>query len=303
MRVLVTGGAGFIGSHLTAKLIQKGHNVTVMDNLYTGKVENIPSGANFYEGNVIYSRPPGDYDWIFNLACPASPRWYQENPINTSLTNVKGMMNMLEIALSSGAHILQASTSEVYGDPLVSPQHEDYWGNVNPIGVRACYDEGKRMAETLCYDYSRQYGVDIRVARIFNTYGPRMSINDGRVVSNFIVQALRDEPITVYGDGSQTRSLCYVDDTVDGLIALMQSDEKRPVNIGNNHEITMIQLAAKIATRTRSQSKIVFDDLPQDDPQRRKPDLKRAMEFLNWSPSVWLDDGLDMTIDYFRKTI
>ncbi len=303
MRVLVTGGAGFIGSHLTAKLIQKGHNVTVMDNLYTGKVENIPSGANFYEGNVIYSRPPGDYDWIFNLACPASPRWYQENPLNTSLTNVKGAMNMLEIALSSGARILQASTSEVYGDPLVSPQHEDYWGNVNPIGLRACYDEGKRMAETLCYDYSRQYGVDIRVARIFNTYGPRMSINDGRVVSNFIVQALRDEPITVYGDGSQTRSLCYVDDTVDGLIALMQSDEKRPVNIGNNHEITMIQLAAKIATRTRSQSKIVFDDLPQDDPQRRKPDLKRAMESLNWSPSVWLDDGLDMTIQYFKGII
>jgi len=303
MRVLVTGGAGFIGSHLTAKLIQKGHNVTVMDNLYTGKVENIPSGANFYDGNIIYSRPPGDYDWIFNLACPASPRWYQENPLNTSLTNVKGMMNMLEIALSSGARILQASTSEVYGDPLVSPQHEDYWGNVNPIGLRACYDEGKRMAETLCYDYSRQYGVDIRVARIFNTYGPRMSINDGRVVSNFIVQALRDEPITVYGDGSQTRSLCYVDDTVDGLIALMQSDEKRPVNIGNNHEITMIQLAAKIATRTRSQSKIVFDDLPQDDPQRRKPDLKRAMESLNWSPSVWLDDGLDMTIQYFKGII
>lgn len=302
MKVLVTGGAGFIGSHLTNRLIEQGHLVTVMDSLYTGKRENVPAAAKFYWGNVIYSRPPEDYDWIFNLACPASPRWYQKNPINTSLTNVKGMMNMLEIAFSSGARILQASTSEVYGDPLVSPQHEDYWGHVNPIGVRACYDEGKRMAECLCYDYRRQYGADIRVARIFNTYGPRMAIDDGRVVSNFIVQALRGEPLTVYGDGKQTRSLCYVDDTVDGLIALMQSDERRPVNIGRDLEMTIIDLATVILDLTKSDSSIISLPLPDDDPVQRRPDLKRAKD-IGWEAKTLLTDGLMETIDYFRGIV
>lgn len=302
MKVLVTGGAGFIGSHLTSRLIEQGHLVTVMDNLYTGKRENVPNAAKFYWGNVIYSRPPEDYDWIFNLACPASPRWYQENPINTSLTNVKGMVNMLEIAFSSGARILQASTSEVYGDPLVSPQHEDYWGHVNPIGVRACYDEGKRMAECLCYDYQRQYRADIRVARIFNTYGPRMAVDDGRVVSNFIVQALRGEPITIYGDGNQTRSFCYVDDTVDGLIALMQSDEKRPVNIGRDLELKIIDLAIVILDLTKSNSSVISLPLPEDDPVQRRPDLKRARD-IGWEAKTLLTDGLMETIDYFRGIV
>lgn len=303
MKVLVTGGAGFIGSHLCKRLLQQGHSVCAMDNLYTGKEENIPDGVKFQFGNVIYSKPQEHYDWIFNLACPASPRWYQENPISTSMTNVKGMMNMLEIAFVMKARILQASTSEVYGDPTVSPQHEDYWGNVNPNGVRSCYDEGKRMAECLCYDYHRQYGTDIRVARIFNTYGPRMAIDDGRVVSNFITQALRNEPITVYGDGSQTRSLCYVDDTVDGLIALMESDETRPVNIGSNHEMTMAQLAIKIAIKTRSNSKIVLGKLPQDDPKQRNPDICRAKEVLGWEPKTDLDAGIDKTIAYFEEIL
>lgn len=300
MKVLVAGGAGFIGSHLTDKLIDGGHDVTVLDNLYTGKEENVNRKARFIKDKVGFHRE--EYDWVFNLACPASPKWYQKNPINTAMTNVIGTRQLLEFT-HDGARMLQASTSEVYGDPLVSPQHEDYWGNVNPIGVRSCYDEGKRLAECLCYDFQRHYDADVRVARIFNTYGPRMAIDDGRVVSNFIVQALRDEPITVYGDGSQTRSFCYVDDTVDGLIALMQSDETRPVNIGNDYEVTMVQLAAKIATRTRSNSKIVWGDLPDDDPKRRKPDISRARDAIGWEPKTTLDEGLDKTIDYFRGVI
>lgn len=299
MKVLVTGGAGFIGSHLTDKLIEDGHDVTVLDNLYTGRRENVHAKATFYEGNVIYSSMLDRYDWIFNLACPASPRWYQENPINTSLTSFKGMHNMLELALSTGARIFQASTSEVYGDPLISPQHEDYWGHVNPIGIRACYDEGKRMAECLCYDYHRQHGVDIRVGRIFNTFGPRMAIRDGRVVSNFIVQALRNEPITIYGDGSQRRSLCYVDDTVEGIMTLMRSKETRPVNLGAGVEVPIKDLAEAIILMTGSKSQLEYHRLPEDDPLQRKPDLMRAYK-IGYMPQVSVITGLERTIEYYR---
>lgn len=302
MKVLVTGGAGFIGSHLTDKLIYEGHDVTVLDNLYTGRRENIHAKATFYEGNVIYSSVMDRYDWIFNLACPASPRWYQENPINTALTNFKGMHNMLELALSTGARIFQASTSEVYGDPLVSPQHEDYWGHVNPIGIRSCYDEGKRMAECLCYDYHRQHSVDIRVGRIFNTFGPRMAIQDGRVVSNFIVQALRNEPITIYGDGSQRRSFCYIDDTVEGIMALMRSKETRPVNLGAGVEIPVKELAEAIILMTGSKSEFEYHSLPQDDPIQRKPDLIRAYK-IGYIPKVSVITGLERTIEYFRGIV
>lgn len=299
MKVLVAGGAGFIGSHLTDKLIEGGHDVTVLDNLYTGKEENVNRKARFIKEKVGFHRE--DYDWVFNLACPASPKHYQRNPINTAMTNVIGTRQLLELT-HDGARMLQASTSEVYGDPLVSPQHEDYWGNVNPIGVRSCYDEGKRMAECLCYDFQRFYDADIRVARIFNTYGPRMAVDDGRVVSNFIVQALRGEPITIYGDGKQTRSLCYVDDTVDGLLALMQSDETRPVNIGRDLEMTIMDLATVILDLTKSSSSIISLPLPEDDPKQRRPDLKRAKS-IGWEAKTLLTDGLMETIDYFRRII
>lgn len=302
MRVLVTGGAGFIGYHLCRRLHEEGCVITAFDNLSTGSEHNIPLFVKLVKGDVLREFPNDKFDWIFNLACPASPIWYQKDPIKTSLTNVSGAYESLELAKRFKSRVFQASTSEIYGDPLISPQREDYLGNVNPIGVRACYDEGKRFAETLFYDYQRQHGVDIRVARIFNTYGPRMAIQDGRVISNFIVQALRGEPITVYGDGSQTRSFCYVDDLVDGIILLMKSNETRPVNLGNDEEYSVKEIAEMIVEFTGSKSEIVYQPLPQDDPTRRRPDLTRANK-LGFEPSTKLFDGLNKTIEYFRKEL
>jgi UDP-glucuronate decarboxylase len=308
VKLLVTGGAGFVGSHLSEKLLDMGHEVVVLDNLYTGSLENLESFKHnprfsFIEHNV--TNPIDiEIDGIFNLACPASPVHYQRFPVETLKTSVHGAINMLDLAQSKKVRILQASTSEVYGDPTISPQDETYWGNVNPIGIRSCYDEGKRSAETLFFDFHREYGTDIRVARIFNTYGPRMAKNDGRVVSNFIVQALTNQPITVYGDGSQTRSLCYVDDLVAGLVKLFFAENVHvPVNLGNPQPLTMVELANEIIQLTNSRSEIVFKELPADDPLQREPVIKRAKELLDWSPSVDRTNGLSKTVEYFKTKI
>jgi UDP-glucuronate decarboxylase len=305
MRILVTGGAGFLGSHIVDRLLKLNHSVLVVDNLYTGQKKNIQHHLN--NPNLEFIRHDVtvplivEVDGIFNLACPASPIHYQRDPVQTLKTSVHGAINMLGLAKRTKSRILQSSTSEVYGDPQHSPQREDYWGNVNPLGIRACYDEGKRAAETLFSDYHRQYGVDIRIARIFNTYGPRMSSGDGRVVSNFIVQALRNEDITVYGDGSQTRSFCFVDDLIDGLISLFFLDAGHaPINLGNPIPTSMLELAQEIIVLTNSNSKIVFQKLPQDDPRMREPDISKAREILNWEPKVSRTQGLMKTIDYLN---
>jgi UDP-glucuronate decarboxylase len=304
MRVLVTGGAGFLGSHLCDRLIERGDEVICLDNFFTGSKENIAHLLDSHQFELVRHDVVQpillEVERIFNLACPASPVHYQFNPVKTVKTSVMGMINMLGLAKRVRATVVQASTSEVYGDPAIHPQVEEYWGNVNPVGSRSCYDEGKRVAETLCTDYRRQNQVDARIARIFNTYGPRMALNDGRVVSNFILQALRGEPLTVFGDGSQTRSFCYVDDLVDGLLRLMDAPEApNPVNLGNPHEITMLELVEAVLGLTGSRSEILFKPLPLDDPSRRCPDISRARELLDWSPKVSLEDGLRRTIDYF----
>lgn len=308
-RVLVTGGAGFLGSHLCEMLLKNGDSVICIDNLYTGSRSNIAkfiddSKFKFIEHDVCLPLSI-EVDEIYNLACPASPVHYQADPVKTTKTSVYGAINMLELAKKTKTKILQSSTSEVYGNPNVHPQTESYWGNVNPNGIRSCYDEGKRCAESLFFDYMRSYGVRIKVARIFNTYGPRMNINDGRVVSNFIVQALKNEDMTVYGDGTQTRSFCYVDDLVSGLISLMNSrdDFTGPVNLGNPHEFTVVELAEKIKGMTGSRSKIIFKPIPQDDPELRRPDITVAMDSLKWSPAVDLEEGLVKTVAYFESII
>jgi len=308
-RILITGGAGFIGSHLCERLLNEGNEVICLDNFFTGSKQNIRHllGNPYFEllRHDVTEPYYAEIDQIYNLACPASPIHYQYNPIKTIKTSVMGAINMLGLAKRVKATILQASTSEIYGDPQVHPQTEDYWGHVNPIGIRSCYDEGKRCAETLCMDYHNQNNVKIKIVRIFNTYGPRMHPNDGRVVSNFIVQALKNEPITMYGNGLQTRSFQYVDDLVEGMIRMMNSrpDFIGPVNIGNPHEFTILQLAQKIIELTGSKSKIEFKPLPQDDPMQRRPDIAKAMENLNgWQPTVQLEEGLVKTIEYFKET-
>ena len=305
-RILVTGGAGFLGSHLCERLLSEGHEVICLDNFFTGNKRNVLKllgNTNFEIMRHDVIQPVyAEVDWIFNMACPASPIHYQRDPVRTIKTSVMGALNTLGLAKRNGARILQASTSEVYGDPKVHPQSEDYRGAVNPIGIRACYDEGKRTAETLFFDYHRQHKIDIRVVRIFNTYGPRMSENDGRVVSNFIIQALKGEDITVYGDGSQTRSFCYVDDLIDGIIRMMYAENfTGPVNIGNPRESTILELAEIILQLTGSKSKIVYKPLPSDDPIQRCPNISLAKEKLDWSPKVKLEDGLKATIEYFRS--
>jgi UDP-glucuronate decarboxylase len=306
-RVMVTGGAGFLGSHLVDRLLDRGDEVLCVDNLFTGSkgnIEHLRDHPNFeFLRHDITFPLFVEVDEIYNLACPASPIHYQHDPVQTTKTSVHGAINMLGLAKRLGCKILQASTSEVYGDPSVHPQTEDYWGHVNPIGPRSCYDEGKRCAETLFFDYHRQNGLEIKVARIFNTYGPRMHPADGRVVSNFIVQALKGQPITLYGEGTQTRSFCYVDDLIDGLIALMEtsSDVTGPVNIGNPGEFTMQELASKVIELTGSTSQLVHQALPADDPRQRQPDISLAKQLLSWEPKVPLDDGLARTIEYFRQ--
>ncbi|MBM9546257.1 SDR family oxidoreductase [Leptospira sp. 201903074] len=307
-RILITGGAGFIGSHLAETLLKEGNQIIVLDNFHTGRKENLThllTNPNFeLIRHDITDSIKLEVDQIYNMACPASPVHYQSNPIKTIKTNVLGMMNMLGLAKRVKARILQASTSEVYGNPLEHPQTESYWGNVNTIGIRSCYDEGKRVAETLCFDYNRQHAVDIRVIRIFNTYGPRMIPDDGRVVSNFIVQALRGENITIYGDGSQTRSFCYVDDLVRGIITMMNTEGFiGPVNLGNDGEFTVKELAELVIKETGSKSKIIYLPLPQDDPTRRKPNLSLAKEKLNYSTTVPLVEGVKKTIEYFSKRV
>lgn len=305
MKYLITGGAGFVGSHLTRKLLEMNHEVVVIDNFYTSSPENVVHFKNSPNFELIQHDVTFPIeikvDAIFNLACPASPIHYQKNPVETIKTNVLGAINMLGLAHKLKIPILQASTSEVYGDPAINPQPESYWGNVNPIGLRACYDEGKRTAETLFFDHHRQYGLDVKVARIFNTYGPTMSIDDGRVVSNFINQAITSKDITIYGDGSQTRSFCYVTDMVAGLIALMNMGPAftGPINLGNPQEITMVELAKEILELTNSKSSLVFKELPSDDPKKRKPDISLAQKFLNWNPKTNLREGLEFTIEDF----
>ena len=308
MRILVTGGAGFLGSHLCDRLIAEGHEVTVIDNLFTGRKQNIAHllahpRFEFVRHDVI-DPFKFEVDQIYNLACPASPPHYQYNPIKTIKTSILGSINCLGLAKRVKARVFQASTSEVYGDPHVHPQPESYWGNVNPIGKRSCYDEGKRCAETLFFDYHREHKVDIRVVRIFNTYGPRMHESDGRVVSNFIVQALRGEDLTIYGDGSQTRSFCYVDDLIEGWLRLMaQTDTVGPMNIGNPTEFTMLQLAELTLKLVGGKSKIVHKPLPADDPKQRRPDITLAQKVLKWEPKVPLEDGLQRTIAYFKPRV
>jgi len=304
MRILVTGGAGFLGSHLCDRLLELNHEVIALDNLYTGRKSNIAhllSNPNFEFMRHDVTFPLYlEIDGIFNLACPASPIHYQRNPVQTLKTSVHGAINILGLAKRTGARVLQASTSEVYGDPAISPQNEKYWGNVNPIGIRACYDEGKRAAETLFFDYHRQHGLDIRVPRIFNTYGPRMAMNDGRVVSNFIVQAIKHEPITIYGSGDQTRSFCYVDDLIDGLLKLFFTPNvHEPINLGNPEPISMIELAKEVISLTQSRSEIITLPLPQDDPLTREPDISRAKKLLNWEPKTSRFEGLVKTVEYF----
>lgn len=309
MRILVTGGAGFLGSHLCDRLLSDGHDVLAVDNLYTGSKDNI---------SHLFSNPKFEFmrhditfplfvevDTIYNLACPASPIHYQKYPVQTIKTSVIGAINMLGLAKRLGIRILQASTSEVYGDPEISPQTEDYWGNVNPTGLRSCYDEGKRAAESLFFDYNRQFGVQIRVARIFNTYGPRMDLHDGRVVSNFALQALTHQDITLYGTGEQTRSFCYVSDLIDGLVRLMESKGSvvGPINLGNENEFTMKELAEKVIALTGSKSKMTFHDLPADDPKQRKPDTVLAQNLLNWKAQVELEEGLSFLLEDFRRRI
>lgn len=308
MRILVTGGAGFIGTHLCHRLVKEGHEVICIDNFFTGQKNNIADLLDNPRFELIrhdITEPILlEVDQIYNLACPASPIHYQYNPVKTIKTNILGTLNMLGLAKRVKARILQASTSEVYGDPLEHPQKETYWGNVNPIGIRSCYDEGKRAAETLMMDYHRQNKVDTRIIRIFNTYGPFMHENDGRVVSNFIVQALRKQDITVYGDGSQTRSFCYVNDLVEGMVRMMNQDGFiGPVNLGNPEEYKVIELADKVIKMVGSTSKVVFKPLPENDPTRRKPDISLAKEKLNWQPIVAVDDGLEKTIEYFRQVV
>jgi len=305
LRILVTGGAGFLGSHLCEKLIETGSEVLCVDNLFTGSKENIKHLLSnpkfeFMRHDVTFPLYV-EVDQIYNLACPASPKHYQSDPAQTTKTSVIGAINMLGLAKRTGARILQASTSEVYGDPEVHPQPEEYWGKVNPIGIRSCYDEGKRCAETLFFDYYRQYGVEIKVMRIFNTYGPRMDKNDGRVVSNFIVQALQGNDITIYGDGLQTRSFCYVDDLIAGMIALMNShkDLVGPINIGNPNEFSIAELVSEVVNLTASKSKVVQLPLPEDDPRQRQPDITKAKNALGWTPKVQLREGLQKTIKYF----
>jgi len=306
MRVLVTGGAGFIGSHLCERLLGEGHEVVCMDNFFTGSKKNINHLLDSHNFELIrhdITEPILlEVDRIYNFACPASPVHYQYNPVKTVKTSVMGTINMLGLAKRVRARILQASTSEVYGDPQIHPQTEDYWGNVNPIGTRSCYDEGKRVAETLMMDYHRQNGVDIRIIRIFNTYGPKMAEHDGRVVSNFITQALRDEDITVYGKGNQTRSFCYVSDLVEGIVRMMECENFiGPVNLGNPTETTILEFAERIIQLTGSSSKIIFQPLPADDPKQRQPDITLAGDKLEWKPIVPVEDGLKRTIDYFRS--
>lgn len=309
MKILLTGAAGFLGSHLTSKLLNSGHEVIGIDDLSTGSLANLTDALSnpsfrFIEHDV---RIPFDaqVDAILNFACPASPKNYQLDPVRTIETNFLGIINMLHLAKESGARILQASTSEVYGDPDVSPQPESYWGNVNPIGIRSCYDEGKRAAETLCFDYKRQYGVDARLIRIFNTYGPNMAVGDGRVVSNFIVQALQGSPITIYGDGSQTRSFCFVSDLIDGIYKMLMTDGPvdTPINIGNPGEFSMLELAEMVIRLTSSTSRIVFEPLPQDDPRQRKPDITLAKEILGWAPQIDLEKGIQLTAEYFKQEL
>lgn len=309
VRVLVTGGAGFLGSNLCERLLNDGHHVLAVDNFYTGSRENVAhllDSPRFelleHDVTVPLSVP---VDQIFNLACPASPPHYQRDPIQTTKTSFFGALNMLDLAKATGAKILQASTSEVYGDPKVHPQPEEYWGNVNPIGIRSCYDEGKRISETLFFDYWRQYDIPIKVVRIFNTYGPQMDPEDGRVVSNFIVQALRGQDLTIYGDGSQTRSFCYVDDLVEGFIRFMgtSDDVTGPINLGNPGEFTVAELAEKVLAKIGGSSKIVSLPLPADDPKVRQPDISKAREVLGWEPKVDLDEGLDKAIAYFAKVV
>ncbi len=306
-RILVTGGAGFLGSHLCQALVERGDDVLCVDNYYTGQkknIENLLDKPNFELLRHDITFPLYvEVDEIYNLACPASPIHYQFDPVQTTKTSVHGAINMLGLAKRTKATIFQASTSEVYGDPKIHPQREDYWGHVNPIGFRACYDEGKRCAETLFFDYNRQHRLNIKVARIFNTYGPRMHPNDGRVVSNFIVQALKGQPITIYGDGSQTRSFCFVDDMIDAFIAFMARSKEvtGPMNLGNPIEFSILELAEKILDLTDSQSKIIFKALPEDDPIQRKPDISYAKEELGWRPTVELESGLEKTILYFKE--
>jgi UDP-glucuronate decarboxylase len=309
MNILITGGAGFLGSHLCDSLISKGHDILCVDNFFTGNKSNIShllTNPNFtlIRHDVTFPLYV-EVDQIYNLACPASPIHYQFDPVQTTKTSVHGAINMLGLAKRLKARILQASTSEVYGDPEIHPQTEDYWGRVNPIGIRSCYDEGKRCAETLFFDYWRQHKLEIKVMRIFNTYGPRMHPNDGRVVSNFIVQALNNNPITIYGDGSQTRSFCYIDDLITGMIKLMESHKSitGPINMGNPSEFTMIELAELVIKLTSSRSKLKFKPLPEDDPKQRKPNITLAKTTLNWSPKVSLNDGLKETISYFKKIL
>ena len=308
-KILVTGGAGFLGSHLCEKLIHDGHEVIAVDNFYTGNKDNIINLLNnprfeLMRHDVTFPLYL-EVDEIYNLACPASPIHYQYDPVQTTKTSVHGAINMLGLAKRLKAKILQASTSEVYGDPSLHPQKEDYWGNVNPIGARSCYDEGKRCAETLFFDYRRQHKLNIKVARIFNTYGPNMHPNDGRVVSNFIMQALRDEPITIYGDGNQTRSFCYVDDLIEGIIKLMATSESvtGPINLGNPNEFSMLELANLVIELTHSKSDIIFQQLPEDDPKQRQPSISLAKAELKWEPKIELKDGLKKTIEYFKKIV
>jgi UDP-glucuronate decarboxylase len=308
-RILVTGGAGFVGSHLCGRLVEDGHDVLCVDNFFTGNRDNIldlidQPHFELMRHDVTFPIYV-EVDEIYNLACPASPVHYQYDPVQTTKTSVHGAINMLGLAKRTKAKILQASTSEVYGDPEVHPQTEDYWGNVNPIGPRGCYDEGKRCAETLFFDYHRQYGVDIRVARIFNTYGPRMHPDDGRVVSNFIVQALRGKPLTIYGDGSQTRSFCYVSDLIEGLVRLMDASKEvtGPVNLGNPREMTIRELAEQVIRMTGAKSKLEQKPLPGDDPTQRCPDIGLAKKQLGWEPAVALEEGLEKTIQYFKETL
>jgi UDP-glucuronate decarboxylase len=307
--VVVTGGAGFVGSHLVDRLLAQGHKVVCLDNMYTGRASNLAHAQNNENLTIVTHDvvEPFDIaaDEIYNLACPASPVHYQSDPTQTMKTSLFGALHVLELAKKYGAKVLQASTSEVYGDPHVHPQPESYWGNVNPIGIRACYDEGKRCAETLFFDHKRQYGIDIKVARIFNTYGPRMRADDGRVVSNFIVQALQGQPLTIFGNGQQTRSFCYVDNLVDGLMRLMAMPREfsGPVNLGNPVEFTMLELAEKILAKTKSSSEIIHVPLPEDDPKQRKPDISIAQQHLSWTPDISLDAGLDHTIPYFSATL